>query len=45
MRFAVRVEIKIPLLGGRLEKSMGAGLAENIPALQRFTTTWIAEHA
>ncbi|HUE32908.1 MAG TPA: DUF2505 family protein, partial [Mycobacterium sp.] len=45
MRFAVRVEIKIPLLGGRLEKSMGAGLAENIPALQRFTTAWIAEHA
>ena len=45
MRFAVRVEIKIPLLRGRLEKSMGAGLAENIPALQRFTTAWIAEHA
>jgi hypothetical protein len=45
MRFVVRVEVKIPLLGGKLEKSMGAGLAENIPALQRFTTTWIAEHA
>jgi hypothetical protein len=43
-RFVVRVEVKIPLLGGKLEKSMGAGLAENIPALQRFTTTWIAEH-
>jgi uncharacterized protein DUF2505 len=45
LRFAVRVEIKIPLLGGKLERSMGAGLAENIPALQRFTTTWIAENA
>ena len=44
VRFVVRVEIKIPLLGGKLEKSMGAGLAENIPARQRFTTTWIAEH-
>jgi hypothetical protein len=44
VRFVVRLEIKIPLLGGKLEKSMGAGLAENIPALQRFTTTWIAEH-
>jgi hypothetical protein len=44
VRFVVRVEIKIPLLGGKLEKSMGAGLAENIPALQRFTSTWIAEH-
>jgi Protein of unknown function (DUF2505) len=45
MRFVLRVEVKIPLLGGKLEKSMGAGLADNIPALQRFTTTWIAEHA
>jgi hypothetical protein len=43
LHFAVRVEVKIPLLGGRLEKSIGAGLAENIPALQRFTTEWIAE--
>jgi hypothetical protein len=32
-------------VGGQLEKSIGVGLAENIPALQRFTTTWIAEHA
>jgi Protein of unknown function (DUF2505) len=45
LRFAVRVEIKIPLLGRKLEKSMGASLAESIPALQRFTATWIAEHA
>lgn len=45
MHFAMTVEIKIPLLGGKLEKVMEAGLAENIPALQRFTTTWIAEHA
>ena len=45
MRFVVRVEIKIPLLGRKLEKSMAADLAENIPALQRFTATWIAEHA
>jgi hypothetical protein len=45
LRFAMRVEIKIPLLGGKLEKSMEAGLAKDIPALQRFTTTWIAEHA
>lgn len=45
MRFVVRMEIKIPLLGRKLEKSMAADLAENIPALQRFTATWIAEHA
>jgi len=44
MRFVLSVEIKIPLLGGKLEKSMGAGLVKNIPELQRFTTSWIAEH-
>ena len=45
LRFAVRVESKIPLVGGTLENSIGAGLAKSIPAVQRFTTTWIAEHA
>ncbi len=45
LRFAVRVEVKIPLVGGKFEKSIGAGLAEDIPAMLRFTTTWIAEQA
>jgi hypothetical protein len=45
LRSAVRVEVKIPLVGGKLEKSIGAGLAESIPAILRFTTTWITEHA
>ena len=45
LRLAVKVEVKIPLIGGKLEKSIGANLAEGIPAVQRFTTTWIAEHA
>ena len=45
LRFAVRVEVKIPLVGGKLEKTLGAGLAQSIPAVQRFTTTWIAENA
>jgi hypothetical protein len=45
LRFAGRVEIKIPLMGGQLEKNFGAGLAQTIPAVHRFTATWIAEHA
>ena len=45
LRYAWRVEVKIPLVGGKLEKSIGAGLAKSIPAVQRFTTMWIAEHA
>ncbi|WAC93429.1 DUF2505 domain-containing protein [Mycobacterium sp. Aquia_213] len=45
LRFAGKVEVKIPLVGGKLEKSLGAGLDESIPALQRFTTSWIADHS
>ena len=44
LRFAGKVEVKIPLVGGKLEKTLSAGLSESIPALQRFTTTWIADH-
>ena len=45
LRSIVKVEVKIPLVGGRLEKSIGATMAENLPAVMRFTTTWIAENA
>lgn len=45
LRFAVRMEVKIPLVGGTLEKSIAAELTQNITDIQRFTTTWIAEHA
>ncbi|WP_319437505.1 DUF2505 domain-containing protein [Mycobacterium sp. RTGN5] len=45
LRSAVRVEVKIPLVGGQLEKSIGAGLAKSIPSTLRYTTKWIAEHA
>ncbi len=45
MRSEVRVEVKIPLLGGRLEKSLAGSMAERIPEIVRFTTEWIAEKA
>ncbi|CQD16757.1 hypothetical protein BN1232_03636 [Mycobacterium lentiflavum] len=45
LRFAVKVHVKIPLVGGKLEKTLGAGLSDSIPAVQRFTTTWIADHS
>ena len=44
LRCAVKVQVKIPLVGGTLEKSIGDSLAEGIPETQRFTTNWIAEH-
>jgi Protein of unknown function (DUF2505) len=45
LRYAVKVAVKIPLLGGKFEQSIGAGLVKSIPAVQRFTDEWIAEHA
>lgn len=44
LRSALRVEVKIPLVGGKLEKSIGASLAEGIPEMLRFTTTWIIQN-
>ena len=45
LHFAGRVEVKIPLVGGKLEKSIGAGMVEGIPLIQRFTADWISENA
>ena len=44
LRFAGRMEVKIPLVGRKLEKSIGASLAKSLPAGLHFTTEWIAEH-
>jgi hypothetical protein len=44
LRSAGRVEVKIPLMGVKLEKSIGADLAQGIPEILRFTTTWITEN-
>ena len=45
LRFQGVVHVKIPLVGGALEKSLGANLAQNVPDVMRFTTEWIANHA
>lgn len=42
--FAGHVTVKIPLVGGNLEKAIGADLAANIPSVMDFTTTWISTH-
>lgn len=38
------LQVRIPLVGGRIEKFIGDQLVEQIPDVQRFTTQWIAEH-
>jgi hypothetical protein len=44
LRFEGKVAVKLPLVGGNLEKAIGADLAANIPSVLSFTTTWIAAH-
>jgi uncharacterized protein DUF2505 len=45
LRFTGSLEIRIPLIGGTIEKIIRAQLAQEIPLVQLFTTNWIAEHA
>ncbi|AQT79178.1 hypothetical protein B1R94_07685 [Mycolicibacterium litorale] len=45
LRSAGRVDVKIPFVGGKLEKSIGASLAQSIPATLQYTDEWIADHA
>ncbi|MCV7223757.1 DUF2505 domain-containing protein [Mycolicibacterium elephantis] len=45
LRSAVRVDVKIPFAGGQLEKVIGSSLANSIPEVLRFTTSWISAHA
>ena len=43
LKFRATVEVKIPLVGGKLENFIGNQLVELLIREQRFTTTWIGE--
>ena len=45
LRFAGTVQVKVPLIGGQIEKYISSQIVEEIPGVQRFTTRWIAENA
>ena len=45
LEFTVAVEVRIPLLGGKVENLIGGQLVELLIAEQRFTTAWIRENA
>jgi hypothetical protein len=45
MKLRATVEVRIPLVGGKLENFIGNQLVELLIAEQRFTTTWIGEPA
>jgi hypothetical protein len=45
LRLRATVEVRVPLVGGKLENFIGSQLVELLIAEQRFTTTWITETA
>jgi hypothetical protein len=45
LEFRATVQVRVPIIGGKLENIIGAQLAELVTAEQRFTTKWIAERA
>jgi hypothetical protein len=45
LKIRATVEVRIPLVGGKLENFIGSQLVELLIAEQRFTTMWISESA
>jgi hypothetical protein len=45
LRFSGTIQVRIPLIGGQIEKYISSQIVEEIPGVQRFTTRWIAENA
>ena len=45
LTFRATVQVRVPIIGGKLENIIGARLAELVAAEQRFTTEWIANTA
>jgi hypothetical protein len=45
LRFSGTIQVRVPLIGGQIEKYISSQIIEEIPGVQRFTTRWIAENA
>jgi hypothetical protein len=45
LEFKATVEVRIPLVGGKVENFIGSQLVDLLIAEQRFTTEWIHDHA
>ena len=44
LAFTVDVEVRVPLVGGKIENFIGGQLVDLLIAEQRFTTVWISEN-
>jgi hypothetical protein len=45
LEFKVTVEVRVPLVGGKIENFIGSQLMDLLIAEQRFTTVWITDNA
>jgi hypothetical protein len=45
LRFTGTVQVKVPLIGGQIEKYLSSKIGEEIPGVQRFTARWISGNA
>jgi len=44
LTFAATVEVRVPLVGGKIENFIGSQLLHLLTAEQRFTTVWITQN-
>jgi hypothetical protein len=45
LAYRITVKVRIPIIGGKVEKLIGTQLAEVVSREQRLTTDWIADNA
>ena len=45
LTFRITVRVRIPIIGGKVEKLIGTHLAELVTREQHFTTKWITDNA
>ena len=44
LKYTATVEVRVPLVGGKIESYVGGQVVKQIAAIQRFTTVWLAEN-
>lgn len=44
LRCTATVQVKVPLVGGTIERFVGRQMLEETPVMLRFTAKWITEH-
>ena len=45
LNYRVTIQVRVPIIGGKLERIIGSQLAELVALEQRFTSQWIMNNA